>query len=85
MTVEFGTDANRPYYIGLVNTLIAPGTLGAPILGGILADSLGFSATFIVAALGATITALILVFAVYDPRTQPEFAAAPVVAGHVGD
>jgi MFS family permease len=69
LTAEFGTAANRPFYIGLANTLIVPATILAPIIGGWLADSVGFEATFMLAALGGIGTMLVLFFAVREPRT----------------
>lgn len=53
MNVQFGDDRNRTVYIGLSSTLTAPAIVGAPILGGWLADALGFQPTFALAALGA--------------------------------
>lgn len=53
MNVQFGDDRNRAVYIGLSSTLTAPAIVGAPILGGWLADALGFQPTFALAALGA--------------------------------
>jgi MFS family permease len=70
MTLEFGTDGDRPYYVGLVNTLIAPATLTAPLIGGVLADSLGFGATFGFAAVASVLTAGILFFVVQEPRVR---------------
>ncbi|HVN54026.1 MAG TPA: MFS transporter, partial [Anaerolineaceae bacterium] len=49
-TLEFGSDQERPTYIGLANTLIAPSTILAPIVGGWLADLSGYPATFISSA-----------------------------------
>jgi MFS family permease len=46
MTLEFGNEAERPAYIGLANTLVAPSTILAPFLGGWLADTAGYPATF---------------------------------------
>jgi MFS family permease len=46
LTVEFGTEAERPSYIGLTNTLVAPATLLAPIFGGWLADTMGFGSIY---------------------------------------
>jgi MFS family permease len=66
MTLEFGTSADRPAYIGLANTLIAPATLVAPLIGGWMADSLGYSATFATATFGGLITWLILRMFVRD-------------------
>ncbi len=67
-TVGFGSDAERPTYIGLSNTLITPATITAPILGGWLIDSLGFESTFGLAALIGVLTAVVLIGLVKDPR-----------------
>ncbi|WP_164689491.1 MFS transporter [Herpetosiphon llansteffanensis] len=69
MTLEFGSLAERPSYIGLANTLVAPATLVAPLIGGWLADSAGYTYTFAVAAAGGLLTWLILRFGVRDPQT----------------
>ncbi len=69
MTIDFApTPAERPAYIGLSNTLIAPSAILAPLLGGWLADSMGYGVTFLVAALGGIITTLLLYGLVRDPR-----------------
>ena len=68
MTVEFGTEEQRPIYIGLSNTLTAPAAIVGPLIGGWIADTAGFHATFITsAALGAA-TVLILLTFLRDPR-----------------
>lgn len=69
LTVEFGSEAERPYYIGLSNTLVAPATLLAPILGGWLADWLGYGVTFGIAALSG-LAALGIVLMIREPRTH---------------
>jgi MFS family permease len=46
ITLEFGGEADKPTYIGLVNTLVAPSTILAPFLGGWIADRFGYPATF---------------------------------------
>ncbi len=68
MTVQFGTESERPIYIGLANTLIAPATIIAPILGGWIADLAGYQTTFILSAIGGILTTLVLVFLVKDPE-----------------
>ncbi len=73
--VRFGNDFERPYYIGLANTFIAPATILAPILGGWLADVVGFQATFLVSVVSGLVTAVLLVFALKDPPLQPALAA----------
>ena len=68
MTVEFGTEAERPVYIGLSNTLIAPVTILAPILGGWIADTMGFKTTFAISVFTGLLTAFVLWWFVKDPR-----------------
>jgi MFS family permease len=74
MTLEFGRiERDRPAYIGLANTFIAPFTFLAPLIGGWLADQRGFQATFLASAIAGMITLGILLFAVKDPPRQDEF------------
>jgi len=68
ITVQFGRESERPVYIGLSNTLIAPATILAPILGGWMADSAGFELTFLLSAVGGVLTALLLLTLVKDPQ-----------------
>jgi MFS family permease len=67
-TLEFGRDGEKPYYIGLTNTITAPATLVAPIIGGALADLFGFGVTFGVAAAAALVTVVVLMGWVRDPK-----------------
>jgi MFS family permease len=68
MIQEFGEEHQRPAYIGLANTLIAPFTILAPFLGGWLAELSGYPATFLVSAIFGLITLGILIWLVKDPR-----------------
>ncbi|RPH58055.1 MAG: MFS transporter [Chloroflexi bacterium] len=77
MTVQYGTEAERPVYIGLSNTLIAPATIFAPILGGWIADAAGYTTMFALSALGGLFTTALLLFLVRDPRKQ----VVPVFVG----
>ena len=70
ITVEFGTEETRPTYIGLSNTLIAPFTIIAPLIGGWIAQSVSFQATFMVSAIGGLVIAFLLVWLVRDPRPR---------------
>lgn len=70
MTVDFGNEAERPIYIGLSQTLTAPATIIAPLLGGWIADSVGFIPTFSISIVLSIAVILILVFLVRDPRRQ---------------
>lgn len=71
--LEFSAPEDRPTYIGLTNTLLAPVLIGAPILGGWLAGALGFSAMFSVALAVGAMAFLLMVFWVREPRrTTPQ-------------
>ena len=68
MTVNFGSEVDRPIYIGLSQTLTAPATIIAPILGGWIADNAGFIPTFTISTILSLVMAGILIFLVKDPR-----------------
>jgi MFS family permease len=70
ITTEFGSEETRPTYIGLSNTLVAPFTFIAPLLGGWIADIAGFQTTFIVSAVGGLVIAALLFWLVRDPRPR---------------
>jgi len=69
MTTEFGTAAERPLYIGMANTLIAPATILAPIFGGLLADFIGYDATFLATAAGG-MTATLVMLSIDEKRPR---------------
>jgi MFS family permease len=70
ITVEFGTEETRPTYIGLSNTLIAPFSIIAPLIGGWIAQAVSFQATFMVSSVSGVIIAVLLVWLVRDPRPR---------------
>jgi MFS family permease len=70
ITVEFGAEVERPTYIGLSNTLVAPFSIIAPILGGWLVDTVGYQVMFMLAAIIGLITGVVLTFLVKNPRTS---------------
>lgn len=74
ITAEFGTEETRPTYIGLSNTLVAPATIIAPLIGGWIADTAGFQTTFLVSAIGGLVVAGLLLWLVRDPRPRREKA-----------
>jgi MFS family permease len=69
-TVGFGTETERPTYIGLSNTLITPATILAPIIGGWMVDNIGFHSAFGASTFVGVITAAILIFIVKDPGKE---------------
>jgi MFS family permease len=67
ISLEFGNEIQRPTYVGMANTLIAPSAILAPLLGGFLADSFGYPVTFIVSAVFGIISIVTLGLLVHDP------------------
>jgi len=70
LTVSFAEEHERPLYIGLSNTISAPATIIAPIIGGLIADAAGYHAMFIVSTLcGLLMVATLLLF-VKEPKHE---------------
>lgn len=70
MSTTFSNETERPFYIGLSQTLTAPATMIAPILGGWIADARDFSSTFALSAILSALMMGILFFLVRDPHKQ---------------
>jgi len=68
--MEFGTEENRPTYIGMSKTLTGPFFLMAPIIGGSLVQFWGYQSMFLTALILAVIAFAIIRFLVIDPRTS---------------
>ncbi|HEX6033344.1 MAG TPA: MFS transporter [Anaerolineales bacterium] len=68
MTVDFSGESERPFYIGLAQTLTAPATIIAPLIGGWIADAQGFVSTFGWSTVLSVVMMLILIFLVKEPR-----------------
>jgi MFS family permease len=68
MTVDFSGESERPFYIGLAQTLTAPATIVAPLIGGRIADTQGFVSTFAWSALLSLVMLGIMIFLVKEPR-----------------
>lgn len=65
----------RPTYVGLGTTSLAPLAFAAPLLAGLMVDALGFESVFGVAALFGLVGLSLLLTRVRDPRHQPESVA----------
>jgi MFS family permease len=78
IVMEFGATEDRPTYIGLSNTLLAPARSLAPIIGGVLATIAGYHSMFAVAIVLAAIGGTLLALWVREPRHHrwQEIAAA---------
>ncbi|MFN8376810.1 MAG: MFS transporter [Anaerolineae bacterium] len=81
LTIEFGSPAEKPLYIGVTNTAQALPAIAAPILGGWLADIASFQATFLVSVIGGLLMAVILFLVVRDPNPRPAQVMEPAVEG----
>ena len=68
--LEFCAPEDRPTYIGLTNTLLAPVLTLAPLLGGWLAMTFGYNGLFIVALACATLGGCLMAFWVREPRVK---------------
>jgi len=77
LTLEFGEVHEKPLYIGLANTLVAPVSLLAPVIGGTLAQYFGFHSTFLLSALAGLLTAVVLQFGLSDPRVAAKLQVKP--------
>ncbi len=66
--LEFCAPTDRPTYIGLTNTLLAPMLTVAPLLGGWLAMTLDYSGLFLIALVIASLGGLLMLFWVREPR-----------------
>jgi MFS family permease len=58
----------RPTYVGLGRTAVAPVAFAAPLLGGLLADAAGFAIVFAVGAAFSLVALVLLVTRVREPR-----------------
>jgi len=68
--LEFGSEEQRPMFVGLGNTLVAPVAILSPILGGWLADSMSYPVAFLISAIFGLAAAVILHFFVTDPKSR---------------
>jgi MFS family permease len=75
MILQFGEEADRPSYIGMGNSFVAPMTILAPIFAGWIVDTISYQAAFIAAAAAGLVTMAILRWFVKDP---PRFTPAPI-------
>src|SRR6185503_8027788 len=70
----------RPTYIGLGSTAMAPVAFATPLLGGVMADALGFRTVFVVALIAGSVGLLMLATRVHDPRRLLARSAGEVIA-----
>ena len=66
-SLEFGAPHEKPTYVGMSNSLVAPATIVAPLIGGVLADMFSYSVTFYVSIFFGILTLFFLILLVRDP------------------
>ncbi len=71
--MEFGSEEDRPTYIGMSKTLTGPFFLVAPIVGGSIIQLWGYKSMFLAALILSVIAFVIIKFLVRDPRTSIQF------------
>ena len=76
ISLEFAPVEDRPTYVGLTGTLLAPFSVVAPLLGGWMADSAGYELVFWVSLVLSAMSAALLAGMVQDPRWRTVKAAA---------
>lgn len=81
ITVQFGSVAERPYFIGMANTFIAPVTIFAPIIGGWLVDAVSFELTFGIFALAGLLSVLVYVVLMKEPQGATSRQKRAVASG----
>jgi MFS family permease len=72
--LELADEGERPTYIGLTNTALAPFTFGAPIAAGVMVDWLGFGVVFTLAAAMSVVGLALLWTLVHEPRRMRRMA-----------
>jgi MFS family permease len=75
--LEFCAEEDRPTYIGLTNTLLAPAKALAPVIGGWLATVVGYQGMFPAALALAVLGGVLLAVWVREPRFHTPVNAQP--------
>lgn len=64
----------RPTYVGLGRTLVAPVAFGAPLVAGLLIDAAGFASMFALATAMSVVGLTLMLTRVRDPRHEPSLS-----------
>jgi MFS family permease len=77
--LEFAGPSQRPTYIGLTATLLAPARTLAPVVGGLLAATIGFGGLFMTSAAISAAGVLLLALRVREPRSLIPAGETPAI------
>lgn len=79
-SLEFGkTEREKPIYVGMANTLIAPAGVIAPLLGGWIADKMGYSITFAVACIFSLLAGWFFFARVREPHSMDSIPKGGII------
>jgi MFS family permease len=85
LAMEFGPEAERPTYVGLARTSTGPALLIAPLIGGLIAQSIGYPAVFVTSLFFAAGGLYLLSRHVKEPRYLKADSEYIVGAAALGD
>ena len=74
--LEYAPSGQQPTYTALAGLLLSPTTFAAPIIGGLLADAVGYQAMFWLSTAISLVAVFLFIFYVRDPRdlrAEPPF------------
>jgi MFS family permease len=70
MSLEFAPAGQRPTYVAIASAAMAPMVLGAPLLGGFVADRAGYPPVYALAITFSLLALVVIVFQTRDPRAR---------------
>jgi MFS family permease len=83
LAMEFGPEAERPTYVGLTRTSTGPALLIAPLIGGLIAQSIGYPALFATSLVFAAFGLYVLTRRVKEPRHQAKIESVAIAPPEV--
>jgi MFS family permease len=78
LAMEFGPETERPTYVGLARTSTGPALLIAPLIGGLIAQSIGYPAVFVTSLFFAACGLYLLTRRVKEPRHLEKFESGSI-------
>jgi MFS family permease len=70
MSLEFAPEGQRPTYVAIASAAMAPMVLAAPLLGGYIADHLGYPPVYALAIFFSLVALVVIIFRTRDPRAR---------------
>jgi MFS family permease len=70
MSLEFAPEGQRPTYVAIASAAMAPMVLAAPLLGGYVADQVGYPPVYALAIGFSLVALVVIIFRTRDPRAR---------------